>query len=155
LTSLKNHHDYQSAIVAPGEIVDRSRNANPLQGIGYAMGTLGGLFGAAEILRNAGYDPYGYRGAHKQSIEMALQYYACYAKGAGFYNVVTAENSGSCPNVAQYLGKLVNGVDRVLPIGAYRFPKNASITELEAAAKTRSSSGAFSLDATIFGKWRD
>jgi hypothetical protein len=66
--------------VAAGEINDRYRNSNPTQGIGCTMGTLEGLFNAAEILRIAGFDPYAYRGAHNQSIEMATQYYACYGK---------------------------------------------------------------------------
>ena len=40
-------------------------------------------------------------------------------------------------------------------IGALRFPNNAAIGEVEAAAKQASSSGAFSLDAVLFGKWTD
>jgi hypothetical protein len=32
------------------------------------MGTLNGLFDQAEILRIAGFDAYGYRGAHQQSM---------------------------------------------------------------------------------------
>jgi hypothetical protein len=82
------------------------------QGIGYPMFTLERSPDSAEILRNVGLDPYGYRGAHKQSIEMALQYYACHARGAGFYKIV-AENSRTCPNAPQYYGKLVSGVDRM------------------------------------------
>jgi hypothetical protein len=155
LTSLKNHADFQLAKVAPGEIADRGRNENPLKGIGYPMFTLDRLFDSAEVLRNAGFDLYGYRGAHKQSIEMAIEYYACYAKGAGFYKVVTSGNSGSCPNAPQYYGKLVSGVDSNLLIAAYRFPKNDSITALESEAKTASSVGAFSTDAILFGKWRN
>lgn len=155
LTSLQNHTDFQLPVVAPGEIADRGRNANPLQGIGYPMFTLERLFDSAEVLRNAGFDPYAYRGAHKQSLEMAMQYYACFAKEAGLYKVVTAENSSSCPNAPQYYGKLVNGVDRMLLIGAYRFPANNSITVIETSAKTVSSSGGFSTDAILFGKWRD
>jgi hypothetical protein len=155
LTSLDNHHDYQTGTTVPGEIADRFRNSNPGQGIGYPMFTLERLLDSAEILRNAGFEPYGYRGAHRQSMEMAMQYYACFAKDAGFYKVVTVENSGACPNAAQYYGKLVNGVDRNVLIGAYRFPNNAVITDLEQAAKVSSSSGAFSLDTILFGKWRD
>jgi hypothetical protein len=160
LTSLKNHANYQTAGVAPGEIADRNRGAYDGQGIGYPMFTLERLFDAAEILCISGYDPYGYRGAHKQSIEMALQYYACYAKGAGFYKIVTAENSGACPNAAQYYGKQVNGVDRLVLIGADRFPRNGSIGELETAARTVASAGlfgagAFKNEAVLFGKWRD
>jgi hypothetical protein len=155
LTSLNNHHDYQTATAVPGEIADRFRNSNPLQGIGYPMFTLERLIDSAEIMRNAGLDPYGYRGAHRQSIETAMQYYACFAKGAGFYKVVTVENAGACPNAAQYYGKLVNGVDRNMVMGAYRFPADEAITEVEAAAKTAAASGPFSLDAIFFGKWRD
>jgi hypothetical protein len=128
---------FETATVAPGEIDDRYRNADPSQRIGYPMFTLERLFDAAEILRNAGYDPYGYRGIRKQSIEMAIQYYACYAKGAGFYKTVTKSNSGSCPDAAQYYGKVVNGVDQLLTIGASRFPQNQLITSLESALRPR------------------
>jgi hypothetical protein len=155
LTSLQHNTDWQNRPPAPGEIADRGRNAFPGQGIGYPMFTLERLFDAAEVLRIAGFDPYGYRGAHQQSIEMTMQYYACYAKGAGFYKVVASENSHACPNAAQYYGKLVSGVDRMVLIGAYRFPQNSSITMLEADARTSASSGGFATDAILFGKWRD
>ena len=154
-SSLANHHDYQTTKAAPGEIADRFRNAKPGQGIGYPMFTLERLFDAAELMRIAGFDPYDYRGEHHQSIEMAMEYYTCYAKGAGFYKTVTAENSGSCPNAAQYYGRLVNGVDRMLLIGAERFSGNVAITGLEAGAQQTASTGAFSTDAILFGKWRD
>jgi hypothetical protein len=55
LTSLTRHHDYQTAVAAPGEIADRFRNANPAQGIGYPMFTLERLVDSAEVLRLAGY----------------------------------------------------------------------------------------------------
>jgi hypothetical protein len=103
----------------------------------------------------AGFDPYRYRGAHGQSIEMAVQYYACFAKGAGLYKTVTQENSGSCLNAAQYYGRLVNGVDRMLLVGAERFSGNKSITGLEADAQKAASGRASSTDAILFGKWRD
>jgi hypothetical protein len=154
-SSLANHHDYQTTNAAPGEIADRFRNAEAGKGIGYPMFTLERLFDAAELMRIAGFDPYNYRGRHHQSIEMAVEYYACYAKGAGFYKTVTAENSCSCPNAAQYYGKLVNGVNRMLLIGAERFSGNAAITGLEAGAQQTASTGAFSTDAILFGKWRD
>jgi hypothetical protein len=154
-SSLDNHHDYQTLYAAPGEIADRFRNDKPGQGIGYPMFTLERLFDAAELMQIAGFDPYGYRGAHGQSIETAVGYYACFAKGAGFNKIVTRGNSGSCPNAAQYYGKLVNGVDRMLLIGAERFPANKAITGLEADAQTSASSGAFSTDAILFGKWRN
>jgi hypothetical protein len=155
LTSLKNHQNYASSVVAPGEIFDRVRSESPGQAIGYVMFTLERLFDSAEVMRIAGFDPYGYRGAHKQSIEMAMQYYACYAKGAGFYKIVTAENSGSCPNAAQYFGKLVNDEERILLMGAYRFPKNKAVTEVEMSAKAIAYRAEFSNDAILFGKWRD
>jgi len=154
-SSLQNHHDYQTPRAAPGEIADRFRNAKAGQGIGYPMFTLERLFDAAELMHIAGFDPYDYRGAHGQSIEMAVEYYACFAKGAGFYKTVTRENSRSCPNATQYYGRLVNGVDRMLLIGAGRFPGNKAITGLEAEAQKTATSGAFSNDAILFGKWRD
>jgi hypothetical protein len=154
-SSLDNHHDYQTLRAAPGEMADRFRNAKAGQGIGYPMFTLERLFDAAELMQIAGFDPYGYRGAHGQSIEMAAQYYGCFAKGAGFYKTVTRENSGSCLNAAQYYGRLVNGVDRMLLIGAERFSRNKTITGLEADAQKAASGGAFSTDAILFGKWRD
>jgi hypothetical protein len=146
---------YTTKVVAAGEINDRYRNSNPTQGIGYSMGTLEGLFHAAEILRIAGFDPYGYRGAHNQSIEMATQYYACYGKYVGFYKTVTADNARACSNYQQYVGKIVNDVDSPVLIGAYRFPKNDSITGVEAAARVAWSSTTHSLDAIRFGRWRE
>jgi hypothetical protein len=88
---------------------------------------------------------------------MAVQYYACFANGAGFGKTVTAENSGLCPDIAQNDGKIVNDVDRMVLIGAYRFPGNAAIAGLEAAARTSAASviSTFSTDALLFGKWRD
>jgi hypothetical protein len=152
--SLTSHPSFDTPTVVPGEVEDRYRNQGPLQGIGYSMFTLERLVDMAEVLRIAGFDAYGYRGARKQSIETAVQYYACYGRRAGFYKTITAENSGACPNAAQYYGKLVNGVDRLATFGAYRFPRNQAIIDVEAAAKIASASGAFSLDAIFFGKWR-
>jgi hypothetical protein len=67
----------------------------------------------------------------------------------------TAGNARACPNFEQYYGKVVNGVDPNIVIGAFRFPQNVAIAAVEAAAKEASSSGAFSLDAILFGKWTD
>jgi hypothetical protein len=50
---------------------------------------------------------------------------------------------------------VVNGVDANVVIGAFRFPGNALLAGLEAAAKTSASSGPFSLEPILFGKWRD
>jgi hypothetical protein len=146
---------FQTVTVAPGEIDDRYRNADASQGIGYPMFTLERLLDAAELLRGAGYDAYGYHGIHGQSIETATAYYGCYAKTARFGKTITPENSHTCPDAAQYYGKIVNGVDRMITVAALRFPQNQSITDLEPQAKTTSASGPFSLDAILFGKWRD
>jgi hypothetical protein len=154
--SATSHPFFSTSLVAPGEIDDRFRNKDAAQGIGYPMFTLERLINATEVLRLAGFDPYRYRGRHGQSIEMAISYYACFARGAGFYKVVSRDNSGSCPDAPQYYGKLVNGVDGMALIGAYLFPRNDSITAVESAAKTSASSGgvpAFSLDAIRFGRW--
>lgn len=86
---------------------------------------------------------------------MALQYYACYGKTPGFYATVSRENARACPNYEQYYGKVVNGVDSNIMFGAYSFPQDQAITAVEDAAKDKASSGAFSLDAILFGKWRD
>jgi hypothetical protein len=153
--SMTSHPFYETSVVAPGEVEDRYRNAYPAQGIGYPMFSLEQLIDAAEIMQIAGLDAYGYRGRHQQSIEMAIQYYACYGKGAGFGKVVGAANAGSCPDAAQYYGKVVNGVDPLVVFGAYCFPANKAITDMETAAKISSSSGPFALDAILFGKWRD
>jgi hypothetical protein len=76
-------------------------------------------------------------------------------KSPGFHKSVSRENARACPNFEQYYGKVVNGVDPNIVIGAFRFPKNAAIGAVEAAAKEASSSGVFSLDAILFGKWTD
>jgi hypothetical protein len=144
---------FQTANVAPGEVSDRYRNEHNGNSIGYSMGILRALIGAGEILRIAGFDAYAYRGDHKQSIEMAISYYSCFAKTAGFYKVITKENSGACPNVVQYDDKLVNDVDRVVILGAYRFPKDDSITSVEAAAKAAARN--FNVDPIVFGRWND
>jgi hypothetical protein len=145
---------YSTKIAAPGEINDRFRDLNPLQGIGYPVYTLEHLYDSAEILRIAGLDAYGYRGFRQQSIEMATQYYACYARHAGFYKTVTAENAKACPDCQQYIGKVVNDVESVVLIGAYRFPGNPAITELETAARAEAARQD-ALDAIRFGRWRE
>jgi hypothetical protein len=154
----RSQTSFVTAEVALGEVQDRYRNGNPLQGIGYPMFTLERLIDAAEVMRIAGFDPYGYRGRRGQSLEAAVAYYACFAKNAGFYKTITGENARSCPNAAQYYGKLVNGVDPNVVIGAYRFPTNRAITEVEDAAKALPLANpptTFSTDAILFGKWRD
>jgi hypothetical protein len=151
--SLASHPSFQTAVVAPGEIEDRYRNANAGQGFGYTLGVLAGLFEMSDLMKNAGFDAVGYRGTHRQSIEMATQYYACYGKNAGFKKTVTADNARACPDYQQYIGQIVNGLETDIVMGAYRFPENSVITELEPAAKA--AAGADVLDAIRFGRWRD
>ena len=152
---VKSHPGYQTAIVAAGEINDRYRHGNPSQGMGCPMGSLEALHMSAEILKNSGLDAYGYRGAHGQSIEMATQYYACFAKYAGFAAMVTKENSRQCPDARQYWGMVVNAVQPNLLVGAYRFPQNQALTELEVPARASFVKSSGSLEPILFGKWRD
>lgn len=151
--SLASHPSFQTAVVAPGEIEDRYRNANAGQAFGYTLGVLAGLFNMADLMKNAGYDAFEYRGTHHQSIEMATQYYACYGKTAGFKKTVTADNARACSDHQQYIGQIVNGLETDIVMGAYRFPGNSAITELEPAAKA--AEGPDVLDAIRFGRWRD
>jgi hypothetical protein len=50
---------------------------------------------------------------------------------------------------------IVNGVDPLLLLGAYRFPNDVSLTGLEQNARNAAKTGAFSLDAILFGRWRN
>jgi hypothetical protein len=152
---LKSHPAYSTAIVAAGEINDRYRHSNPSQTIGYPMGSLQGLYMAAELMENAELNAYGYRGSHGQSLEMATDYYACFAKYAGFAKVITAENSGKCPDAQQYYGVIVNGVGENVLIGAYRFPNDENLIALDAVAKEDFAKSAFALEPILFGKWRN
>jgi hypothetical protein len=151
--SLTSHPSFQTAVVAPGEIEDRYRNANAAQGFGYTLGVLAYLFEMSDLMKNAGYDEIAYRGTHHQSIEMATQYYSCYGKTAGFKKTVTADNARACSDYKQYIGQIVNGLETDIVMGAYRFPENRAITETEAAAKA--GAGANLIDALRFGRWRD
>jgi hypothetical protein len=117
------------------------------------MGLLRSLIDAAEILRISGFDPFGYRGVRRQSIEQAILYYSCLGKGAGYGKTVTPENAGACPNAEQYYGKIVNDVERVVVYGAYRFADDHAIAALDETAKTASKTSP--LDPLVFGRWRD
>jgi hypothetical protein len=150
---VKSRPAYSTNVVAPGEINDRFRNSHPLAGIGYPMGTLGWLYISAENLRISGYDPYAYRGFRQQSIEMATDYYACYGKHVGFGNTVTADNAKSCPDYKQYIGKEVTGVETAVVIGAYRFPRDAAIDEVEQPAKAALLRDP--IDTARFGRWSE
>jgi len=152
---LKSHPAYSTAIVAAGEINDRYRHDNQAQTIGYPMGSLQGLYMAAELMKNTGFNAYAYRGAHGQSLEMATRYYACFAKYAGFEKLITAENSRSCPDAMQYFGVIVNGVEPNVLIGAYRFPDDDELSALDAPAKTAAAGSSLPPEPILFGKWRD
>jgi hypothetical protein len=151
--SFTSHPSFQTSIVAPGEIEDRYRNANAVQGFGYTLGVLADLYNMADLMRNAGFDALSYRGVHGQSIEVAADYYACYGKYVGFKKPVTANNARACPDYQQYIGQIVNGLETDIVMGAYHFPGNTAITELEAAAKA--GAGVNLLDPIRFGRWRD
>jgi hypothetical protein len=151
--SLASHPSFQTPIVAPGEIEDRYRHANPAQAFGYTLGVLAELYNTGDLLKNAGFDPFGYRGVHRQSIEMATDYYACYGKHVGFKNTVTADNARACPDYQEYVGQVVNGLETVIVMSAYHFPQDTAVTELEAPAKA--GAGANLIDPIRFGRWRD
>jgi hypothetical protein len=152
---LKSHSAYSTSIVAAGEINDRYRHSNPAQTIGYPMGSLQGLYMASELMKIAGLNVYAYRGAHGQSLQMATDYYACFAKHAGFAKVITAENSRKCPDAQQYFGTVVNGVGENVLIGTYRFLDDDELIALDAPAKAAFVKSAFSLEPILFGKWHD
>lgn len=86
---------------------------------------------------------------------MATDYYACFAKYAGFAKFITAENSSKCPDAQQYFGVIVNGVGENVLIGAYRFPNDDDLIALDASAKAELRRSVFSLEPILFGKWRD
>jgi len=150
---LSSKNSFQTSIVAPGEIEDRYRNANKEQAFGYTLGLLAELYNTAEMFRIAGYGPYGYRGSHHQSIEMATQYYACFGKHPGLDETVTADNARACPDYQQYIGQVAHALEPVILIGSYRFPQNTAITALEGPAKANAAK--LSIDVLRFGKWRD
>ncbi|MDI9846574.1 hypothetical protein QM467_00720 [Rhodoblastus sp. 17X3] len=144
---------FSTARAALGEIDDRYRNANPAQAIGYSAGVVTHMYRAAEILKIAGFDFYAYRGDHGQSIEAATAFFSCYVKGAGLGKTIDATNAAHCSNFPQYDGKVVNGVESNIVIGAYRLHGNQQIDELDNLAK-----GAIlhsSIDPIVFGAWRD
>ena len=149
----KSSPAYSTGVVAPGEINNRFRNATVDQGIGYPMGTLEWLYMTAEVLRISGYEPFAYRGTHRQTLEMATQYYACYAKAVGFDKTVTAEAARSCPDYEQYVGKAVIDVQTNVVMGAYRFPSNGRLVELEVAARAALLHAG--IDSVRFGRWRE
>jgi hypothetical protein len=150
-----SHPAYSTAVVAAGEINDRYRHANPAQSMGYAMGTLTGLYMAGELIRLAGFDPYAYHGAHDQTLEMATNYYACFGKTPGFQKVVTRDNACNCADFNEYIGQVVNALQPNMLIGALRYPHDAAITEVEQGARASALTGATLTEPILFGRWRD
>jgi hypothetical protein len=69
--------------------------------------------------------------------------------------MVTKENSRQCPDSRQYWGMVVNAVQPNVLIGAYRFPENQALTELEVPARTAFVKSSGSLEPILFGKWRE
>jgi hypothetical protein len=134
--SATSHPIFSTRIVAPGGS-NRFRNKDAAQGFGYPIFTLERLINATEIIRLAGFDPYRYRG----SIEMG--HYACFARGARFYKAVTRDNLDPCPDAPQYNAQLISGVDGMVLIGAFLFPRNDLITAVESAANALAPSGGF------------
>lgn len=141
---------------APGEMDDRFR-ALPNQAIGYPMFTLRRLFDAANVIKNSGFDAYGYRGVHGQSIEEAAAYYACYAQHAGFEQTITDSNCLACPDHQQYAGKIATGAPQMVQ-AAYWFRNNKTLQSLQGMAKQtllNKSSGLDVIDAPSFARWQD
>jgi hypothetical protein len=148
-----SHPSFQTDNVAPGEIEDRYRNANPAQGFGYTLGVLKYLYNIGFLLKNSGYDFLNYQGLHHQSIKLSTKYYACFGEHVGFGNTVTASNAAPCPDYQQYIGKVVVGLQEDVLMGAYQFPDESTIVSLDESAKA--SAGQELLDAIQFGRWRD
>nr|WP_294502813.1 hypothetical protein [uncultured Rhodopila sp.] len=146
---------FQTATTTPGEINDRYRNANPYQGFGYSMGTLEWLYDIAEILRHAGFDAYAFRGSYGQSIEMATEYYACYATAVGFGNAIVAQKAAACPNFEQYAGKIISGAEGIFMRSAIHYPGDSRMSRLEELAKMSALSANSGPDAVLFGQWRN
>jgi hypothetical protein len=119
----------------------------------YTLGVLADFYTMTDLMKKAGFNVLSYRGSHGQSVEMATDYYARYGKHVGFKKPVTADNARACPDYQQYIGQIVNGLETDIVMGAYHFPQDAAITELEATAKK--AAGANLLDPLRFGRWRD
>jgi len=151
--SLTSKPSFQTPIVAPGEVEDRYRHANPAQAFGYTTGVLADFLVTGDMLKNAGFDAFKYRGARGQTVQLAVDYYSCYGKYAGFKKTVTAENARACPDYQEYIGQIVNGLETVDVMGAYHFPQDSLLNELDTQAKA--GAGANLIDPIRFGRWRE
>jgi hypothetical protein len=67
---------------------------------------------------------------------------------------VRPESGRACPDYQQYVGKVVNDVEGAILTGAYRFPRNAEITALDAGAKAQTARRDV-LDAISCGRWKN
>jgi len=151
--SLTSKSSFQTPVVAPGEIEDRYRHSSPAQAFGYSTGVLADFLVEADMLKNAGFDAFGYQGEHGQTIQLAADYYACFGKTPGFKKLVTAENARACPDYQEYVGQIVNGLETAVVMAAYNFPHDPLLTELDASAKA--GAGVNLIDPIRFGRWRD
>jgi hypothetical protein len=152
-TTLTGKGSFQTPTVAPGEVEDRYRHANPGQAFGYTTGVLADFLVTGDMLKNAGFDAFGYRGARGQTIRLSVDYYSCYGKTPGFKQTVTAENARTCPDYQEYIGQIVNGLETVNVMGAYHFPQDPLLDQLDAPAKA--GAGRNLIDPIRFGRWRD
>jgi hypothetical protein len=59
-------------------------------------------------------------------------------------------NSRNCPDSAQHLGTMVNGVETNVLIGAYRFPDDDELVALDRPAKAAFQWSAFSVEPILF-----
>jgi hypothetical protein len=105
------------------------------------------------MLKNAGFEAFGYRGARGQTIQLAADYYSCYGKYVGFKKTVIEENARSCPDYQEYIGQIVNGLETADVMAAYHFPNDPVLNELDAAAKA--GAGVNLIDPIRFGQWRE
>jgi hypothetical protein len=152
-TTTSHKGSFQTPTVAPGEVEDRYRHANPAQAFGYTTGVLAGILVTGDMLKNAGFDAFGYRGARGQTIELAADYYSCYGKYVGFKKTVTEENARACPDYQEYIGQIVNGLETADVMAAYHFPHDPLLNELDTPAKA--GAGVNLIDPIRFGRWNN
>ena len=151
--SLSSKPSFQTPTVAPGEVEDRCRHGNPAQAFGYTTGVLADFLVTGDMLKNAGFDAFRYRGARGQTIQLSVDYYSCYGKTPGFKQTVTSENARTCSDYQEYIGQVVNGLETVDVMAAYHFPQDPLLNDLVARAKT--GAGPNLIDPIRFGRWRD
>jgi hypothetical protein len=77
---------------------------------------------------------------------------AAFAAGLSLASPASSQPSHRNSPVRSDVGRIVGNIDGISRDGARTY---ISITDVENSAKMSSSSGAFSLDAIFFGRWRD